>query len=120
AQAWSAAHGRWRPRAAPSPSRSLDSAWRPLPDGRSRRRSGCVLLTLARGVEGGDRDLEHVVGWFAGRELLRPQHGQQRNLDHGVAPVAGDEADELEAGARDDRDRDAAAGDEPEPVGVED
>src|SRR5712691_5788347 len=56
--------------------------------------SGRVLLTLAGAIEGDDRDFEHVVGRLAGRELLSRQDRQQHDLDDGVVPVAGHEADE--------------------------
>src|SRR6266851_7821401 len=51
--------------------------------------SGRVLLTLPGAVESDDRDFEHVVGRLAGRELLRPQDGQQEDLDNRVGSTAG-------------------------------
>src|SRR6266849_3158449 len=91
----------------------------PAPLASSRRCSGRVLLTLAGAVKGDDRDLEHVVGRLAGRELLSREDWQQHDLDDRVGAVAGHEADELESRARDDRDRQHAACYQPEPVRVE-
>src|SRR5712691_11988337 len=66
----------------------------------SSRCSGRVLLTLAGAVEGDDRDLEHVVRWFARRELLSREDRQQHDFHDRVGPVAGHEADELESRPR--------------------
>src|ERR1700682_2476677 len=68
----------------------------------SRRGSGGFLLTLACVVEGGERHLQHVVRRCARGELLRPEHGKQQDLDHGIRAVPGHEADALESGPRDD------------------
>src|SRR5712691_4520701 len=85
----------------------------------SSRCSGRVLLTLAGAVEGNDRDLEHVVRWFARRELLSREDRQQHDLHDRVGPVAGHEADELESRPGDEWDRNHTARDQPEPVRVE-
>src|SRR5437764_140789 len=80
--------------------------------------SGGFLLTLAGAVEGGDRNLEHVVGGFARRELLRPQHRQECNANDRVVAVSSHEPDQLEARAGDHGDREDAAHHEPEQVGM--
>src|SRR5438477_4276318 len=84
----------------------------------SCRGSRALLFTLPGAVEGGDRDLEHVVGGFARGELLGSKHGQERDADDRVVAMAGHEPDQLESDARDERDRKQAAHHQPEQVGV--
>src|SRR2546430_388224 len=106
--------------AAKSAASSPPSApWISTTTSRSSFGSFGFLLTLPRAVEGADRDLEHVVGGLARRELLRAEHGKQRDLDDRVVAVPGHEADELEARACDQWNREHAARDQPEKVRME-
>src|SRR6267142_2482312 len=86
----------------------------------SRCGSGGFLLTLTGVVEGGDRDLEHVVGRLASGELLGPEHGQKQHFDDWIGAMPRHEADALKPRPGDDRERKHSAGDEPEPGRVKD
>src|SRR5207302_11449953 len=85
---------------------------------RSCRRSGALLLTLAGAVEGGDGDLEHVVGGLARGELLGAQDREQGDADERVVAVPCHEPDQLEADARNHWDGEHAARNDPEEIGM--